>query len=381
MNQNIDMFLLNNADNINNKNKLVVVGMSGGVDSSVAAWILKQNGYKVIGLFMKNWEDEESSNCTYKDDLLDAASVADKIGIDFEYINFSKEYKDKVFSIFLKEYSLGRTPNPDILCNSEIKFRVFLDYCLNLGAQYIATGHYARIRKTGSKYQLLKAIDLKKDQSYFLYRLNQEQLSRSIFPLGDICKTKVREIAKKIGLHNFNKKDSTGICFIGEKSFSSFLERFIPVKEGVILTIDGKKIGTHKGVHFYTLGQRKGLGIGGVKDYSSYDALDTGAWYVARKDLKKNIIYAVRSKHHQLLNTSRLQAANIHWIDNSMPAIKNNLYHAKTRYRQLDSECKLLNLNDDELEIMFTEKQWAITPGQSVVIYDNDICMGGGIIY
>lgn len=373
------MFLLNNADK--NKNKLVVVGMSGGVDSSVAAWMLKQNGYKVIGLFMKNWEDTGSSNCTYKDDLIDAASVADKIGIDFEYINFSKEYKDKVFSIFLKEYSLGRTPNPDILCNSEIKFRVFLDYCMHLGAQYIATGHYARIRKNGSRYQLLKAIDLKKDQSYFLYRLNQEQLSHSIFPLGNINKTTVREIAKKIGLHNFNKKDSTGICFIGEKLFSSFLERFIPVKEGVILTLDGKKIGIHKGVHFYTLGQRKGLGIGGIKNYSSSSNFETGAWYVVRKDLENNIVYVVKGKDHPLLNLSRLQAANIHWIDESMPAIKNNLYKAKTRYRQLDSECKLLNLKDNELEMIFTEKQWAITPGQSVVIYDNDICMGGGIIY
>ncbi|AGF49065.1 tRNA 2-thiouridine(34) synthase MnmA [Candidatus Kinetoplastidibacterium galati] len=379
MKNNIDMFLLNNADNI--KNKLVIVGMSGGVDSSVAAWILKQSGCKVVGLFMRNWEDNESSNCTYKDDLIDAASVADKIGIDFEYINFSKEYKDKVFSIFLEEYSLGRTPNPDILCNSEIKFRVFLDYCLQLGAQYIATGHYARIRKMGYKYHLLKAIDLKKDQSYFLYRLNQEQLSRSIFPLGEMEKTKVREIAKKIGLHNFNKKDSTGICFIGEKLFSTFLEKFIPTRKGDILTIDGKKIGTHKGVHFYTLGQRKGLGIGGIKNYTSLHNFDAGAWYVARKDLKNNIIYVVRGREHQLLNSSRLQAANVHWIDESMPAIKNITYHAKTRYRQTDSECKLLNLNNDELEMVFTEKQWAITPGQSVVIYDDNICMGGGIIY
>ncbi|AFZ83668.1 tRNA (5-methylaminomethyl-2-thiouridylate)-methyltransferase [Candidatus Kinetoplastibacterium blastocrithidii TCC012E] len=380
MKNSIDMCLSNKESG--NKNKLVVVGMSGGVDSSVAAWILKQNGYKVVGLFMKNWEDHESSDCTYKNDLIDAASVADKIGIDFEYANFSREYKDKVFSIFLKEYSLGRTPNPDILCNSEIKFRVFLDYCLQLGANYIATGHYARIKKIDSKYHLLKAVDLKKDQSYFLYRLNQEQLSRSIFPLGCIQKTEVREIAREIGLHNFDKKDSTGICFIGEKFFSGFLEKFIPIKKGAILTLDGKEIGVHKGVHFYTLGQRKGLGIGGIKDYNpSSNIFENAAWYVARKDLKNNILYVVRGKNHQLLNSNRLQAANIHWINELMPTKKNNLYHAKTRYRQIDSECKLLNLNDNEIEIEFKEKQWAITPGQSVVIYDNDICMGGGIIY
>ncbi|AGF46915.1 tRNA (5-methylaminomethyl-2-thiouridylate)-methyltransferase [Candidatus Kinetoplastibacterium desouzaii TCC079E] len=356
--------------------ELVVIGMSGGVDSSVAAWILKEEGYKVVGLFMQNWENDESSSCSIKNDLLDATSVADLIGIDFEYVNFSEDYKEKVFSIFLKEYSLGRTPNPDILCNSEIKFKAFLDHSLKIGAKKIATGHYARIKKNENKYQLLKAIDLNKDQSYFLYRLNQEQLSRSLFPIGNLHKKDVRALAKKIGLPNAYKKDSTGICFIGEKSFTTFLNKYIPFKRGPILTLDGKQIGEHNGISFYTIGQRKGLGIGGVKNLSVSD----NAWYVVKKDLYNNIIYVSQGRDSSLLQSKLLEAEDIHWIEGCEPQkLDNYLFSAKSRYRQQDSSCTI-KTNQNKLIVSFLENQWAITEGQSVVIYDNDVCLGGGII-
>ncbi len=263
----------------------VVVGMSGGVDSSVTAWLLKQQGYEVVGLFMKNWEDDDDSEyCSTRQDLLDAASVADLVGVEFEYVNFAAEYKDRVFAEFLREYSAGRTPNPDVLCNAEIKFKAFLDHAMALGAEHIATGHYARVREVpvdggGSQFQLLKALDGSKDQSYFLHRLNQAQLSRTLFPLGEIHKTEVRRIAHEIGLHNAAKKDSTGICFIGERPFREFLNRYLPTEPGPILTPEGQKVGRHEGLSFYTLGQRKGLGVGGVKGASAKTARPRpGTW-------------------------------------------------------------------------------------------------------
>ncbi|AGF47649.1 tRNA 2-thiouridine(34) synthase MnmA [Candidatus Kinetoplastidibacterium crithidiae] len=358
--------------------ELVVLGMSGGVDSSVAAFILKEQGYKVVGLFMQNWEDDSNDSfCNIKEDLLDAASVADLIGIDFEYINFAKEYKEKVFSIFLQEYSMGRTPNPDILCNSEIKFKAFLEHSLKIGATKIATGHYARIKNENNKFQLLKAVDSNKDQSYFLYKLNQNQLSSAIFPIGNLYKTQVREIAKKIGLHNASKKDSTGICFIGERPFADFLNKYIKEKEGPILTIDGKEIGTHKGVFFYTIGQRKGLGLGGIKGFSS----QKNPWYVFKKDLDKNIIYVVQDHDNKMLYSKTLEINDISWINGFPPdKVEQNDYSSKSRYRQSEAKCKIKFIGNEKALITFFEPQWAITKGQSLVIYDNDVCLGGGII-
>ncbi|WBF65873.1 MAG: tRNA 2-thiouridine(34) synthase MnmA [Candidatus Kinetoplastibacterium crithidii] len=359
--------------------EFVVLGMSGGVDSSVAAFLLKEQGYKVVGLFMQNWEDDNNDSfCNIKQDLLDAASVADLIGIDFEYINFAKEYKEKVFSIFLQEYSMGRTPNPDILCNSEIKFKAFLEHAFKIGATKIATGHYARIKNENNKFQLLKAIDSNKDQSYFLYRLNQKQLANTIFPIGNLYKTQVREIAKEIGLHNASKKDSTGICFIGERPFSDFLSKYIKEKEGPILTLDGKEIGTHKGVYFYTIGQRKGLRLGGVKGFSSQE----NPWYVVKKDLDKNIIYVVQDHDNELLYSKILEINDISWINGFPPyKIEQKYYSSKSRYRQSESKCKIEFINNNEKALItFYEPQWAITNGQSLVVYDNDVCLGGGII-
>ncbi|MVW71068.1 tRNA 2-thiouridine(34) synthase MnmA [Bordetella sp. 15P40C-2] len=360
----------------------VVVGMSGGVDSSVTAWLLKQQGYEVIGLFMKNWEDDDDSEyCSTRQDLLDAASVADRVGVDFEYVNFAAEYKDRVFAEFLREYSAGRTPNPDVLCNAEIKFKAFLDHAMNLGADHIATGHYARVRAVqgpqGTEYQLLKALDSTKDQSYFLHRLNQAQLSRTLFPLGDIPKTEVRRIAHEIGLHNAAKKDSTGICFIGERPFREFLNRYLPTAPGDILTPEGKRIGRHHGLAFYTLGQRKGLGIGGVKGNQREDGT-ADAWYAARKDLERNVLYAVQGHDHPWLLSRGLQALDASWIAGRAPNVQQ--YGAKTRYRQPDAACQLVSADASQFELSFTEPQWAVTPGQSAVLYDGDVCLGGGII-
>jgi tRNA-specific 2-thiouridylase len=373
--------LLNDLDNnyrVVEPPSKVVVGMSGGVDSSVAAWLLKQQGYDVVGLFMKNWEDDDDSEyCSTRQDWIDVVSVADLIGIDVEAVNFAAEYKDRVFSDFLREYSAGRTPNPDVLCNAEIKFKAFLDHAMRLGADAIATGHYARVRKNDEKVELLKATDLTKDQSYFLHRLNQEQLSRVMFPLGNLNKTAVREIAEKIGLPNAKKKDSTGICFIGERPFREFLSKYLPSQPGPMKTLDGKTVGEHIGLAFYTLGQRKGIGLGGSQAGSG------DPWFVAAKDLVNNTLIVVQGHQHPLLYSQTLQTQDINWISGDVPDISKT-YGAKTRYRQEDASC-VLNLKTDQTGLKnfgldFDSQQWAVTPGQSAVLYLNEVCLGGGII-
>lgn len=361
----------------------VVVGMSGGVDSSVSAWLLKQQGYDVIGLFMKNWEDDDDSEyCSSRQDWLDAASVADVVGVDIEAVNFAAEYKDRVFTEFLREYSAGRTPNPDVLCNAEIKFKAFLDHAMSLGADLIATGHYARVKKVNTKgqdhFQLLKAIDLTKDQSYFLHRLNQQQLERTLFPLGEVHKTEVRRIAHELQLPNAAKKDSTGICFIGERPFREFLNRYLPSKPGLIKTPEGDVLGKHQGLSFYTLGQRKGLGIGGVKG-RQHDDGTADAWYVARKDLESNTLYAVQGHDHPWLLERALTAQDASWVSGAAPDAGN--YTAKTRYRQVDAACELSRATGGPaFDLLFDQNQWAVTPGQSAVMYSGDVCLGGGII-
>ena len=351
----------------------VVIGMSGGVDSSVAAWILKQQGYHVVGLFMKNWEDDDNSEyCSSRQDWLDVVSVADLIGIDVEAVNFASEYKDRVFAEFLKEYSAGRTPNPDVLCNAEIKFKAFLDHAIGLGAKAIATGHYAKTARVGAEVHLQKAIDESKDQSYFLYRLNQQQLSQVIFPLGGIHKRVVREIAQLIGLPNAAKKDSTGICFIGERPFRDFLNRYLPNQPGPIKTEDGKTVGEHIGLAFYTLGQRKGIGMGGSKDGSG------DPWFVAKKEMSTNTLYIVQGHEHPWLLNSTLQASQLSWTFEGLPQLGS--YSAKTRYRQVDAPCQLIESSGDHFTLQFDQAQWAVTPGQSAVLYDGQRCLGGGII-
>jgi len=352
----------------------VVVGLSGGVDSSVTALLLKQQGYDVIGLFMKNWEDDDNSEyCSSRQDLLDAVSIADTIDIPIEAVNFAKEYKDRVFSSFLSEYQAGRTPNPDILCNAEIKFKAFLDHAMRLGADCIATGHYAQVREVNGLFQLLKAADSSKDQSYFLHRLDQAQLSKAMFPLGKLLKSEVRTIAEQHGLCNFAKKDSTGICFIGERPFREFLSDYLPTQPGEIRTPEGKLLGRHIGLSFYTLGQRQGLGIGGDKDSSGEP------WFVAAKDMVNNRLIVVQGHDHPALLSTRLDALNSHWISGSAPLL-NHPYAAKTRYRQNDAPCQIKQLTDNECSISFDQPQWAVTPGQSVVLYDGEICLGGAII-
>lgn len=348
----------------------IVVGISGGVDSAVTALLLKQQGYKVIGLFMKNWEDDDSDEyCSSRQDLIDAVSIADTIGIPIETVNFAKEYKDHVFSHFLREYAAGRTPNPDILCNSEIKFKAFLEHAVNMGADSIATGHYAQIRKVDGNYQLLKAIDSSKDQSYFLYRLNQTQLSKAIFPLGMLLKSQVREIARQHNLSNYAKKDSTGICFIGKRPFREFLNRYLPAQPGPIFTPDGKMVGEHMGLSFYTIGQRQGLGIGG----------QGLPWFVAAKNIANNHLIVVQGHDHPALLSTFLDATELHWIDSHIPNIARD-YTAKIRYRQTDVSCHFNALSDILGSVEFSKVQWAVTPGQSMVIYDGEICLGGGII-
>ncbi len=356
------------------RNNTVIVGLSGGVDSSVTALLLKNQGYNVVGLFMKNWEDDDDDEyCSSKQDLVDAVSVADKIGIDIEVVNFSKEYKEKVFSEFINEIKSGRTPNPDILCNSEIKFNAFLNHAISMGADKIATGHYAQIKEYDGLFSLLKADDSTKDQSYFLYRLNQHQLSKSIFPLGKLLKKDVREIAKKESLHNSDKKDSTGICFIGERPFTEFLNRYIENSPGPIKNEYGKTLGEHIGLMFYTLGQRQGLGIGGSKTSNGEP------WFVAEKDIKENTLIVAQGHNHPLLFKDGLIAKQMHWIHGSLPK-KHWVYAAKTRYRQPDSPCEIDMIKDDYVEIFFGQKQWAITPGQSVVVYESNVCLGGAVI-
>ncbi len=352
----------------------VFVGMSGGVDSSVTALLLKEQGYQVTGLFMKNWEDDDNDEyCSSRQDLLDAVSVADAIGIPIEAVNFSREYKERVFSDFLREYQAGRTPNPDILCNAEIKFKAFLEHAMNLGADTIATGHYAQVRESDGLFQLLKACDGSKDQSYFLHRLNQAQLSHAMFPLGKILKSQVRAIAAQHRLPNHAKKDSTGICFIGERPFREFLNRYLPTQPGEMWTPDGKVVGEHIGLSFYTIGQRQGLGIGGAKHASGEP------WFVAGKDLACNRLIVVQGHDHPALFSRHLAALDNHWISGSAPLL-NHRYAAKTRYRQADALCHLTGVSEGSCEIAFDEAQWAVTPGQSVVVYDGNVCLGGAII-
>jgi len=360
----------------------VVVGMSGGVDSSVTAWLLKQQGYEVVGLFMKNWEDDDDSEyCSSRQDWLDAASVADLVGVDIEAVNFAAEYKDRVFAEFLREYSAGRTPNPDVLCNAEIKFKAFLDHAMSLGAERIATGHYARVRAVegplGTRHELLRGLDPSKDQSYFLHRLNQAQLARTLFPLGELHKSEVRRIAREIGLPNAAKKDSTGICFIGERPFREFLNRYLPTAPGPILTPEGREVGRHQGLAFYTLGQRKGLGVGGVRGSQRADGT-ADAWYVARKDLAANTLYVVQGHDHPWLLADALHAGQASWVGGEPPAA--GRYGAKTRYRQADAGCRFAGQEQDTFELGFDQPQWAVTPGQSTVLYDGEICLGGGVI-
>lgn len=347
----------------------IIVGMSGGVDSAVTALLLKQQGYRVTGLFMKNWEDEDDEHCPARQDFLDVLAVAEVIGIEVEAVNFSVEYKERVFSYFLREYQAGRTPNPDVLCNAEIKFKAFLEHALSLGGERIATGHYARLREVDGRFELLKAADLAKDQSYFLYRLNQSQLSKSLFPLGELTKPEVRRIAEQAGLPNFAKKDSTGICFIGERPFREFLQRYLPIQPGDICTPDGRVVGRHQGLMYHTLGQRQGLGIGGAGE----------AWFVAGKNLPENRLIVVQGHDHPLLFNPSLRAADLNWIAALAPDTA-PVYAAKTRYRQADAGCRLSLLDDTGFTLTFDTPQWAITPGQSAALYAGDVCLGGGII-
>lgn len=358
--------------------KRVVIGMSGGVDSSVSAHLLKEQGYEVIGLFMKNWEDDDDAEfCSSRQDWIDAASVADVVGVDIEAVNFATEYKDRVFSEFLREYQAGRTPNPDVLCNAEIKFKAFLDHAMQLGADYIATGHYARVREINGRFELLKARDLSKDQSYFLHRLNQAQLSKTLFPLGEIHKTEVRSIAEKLQLPNATKKDSTGICFIGERPFREFLNRYLAQQPGPIRTPEGELIGQHIGLSFYTLGQRKGIGIGGIRSHQNEDG-SSDAWYVARKDIASNTLYVVQGHDHAWLLSPTLQADQASWIAGTQPDLTELM--ARTRYRQADVAANFSAVNGQQFQLQFHDAQWAVTPGQSAVLYQGDVCLGGGII-
>ncbi|MDD2154947.1 tRNA 2-thiouridine(34) synthase MnmA [Glaesserella parasuis] len=358
-----------------NAKKKVICGMSGGVDSSVSAFILQQQGYQVEGLFMKNWEeDDDTDYCTAAADLADAQAVCDKLGIKLHKINFAAEYWDNVFEHFLAEYKAGRTPNPDILCNKEIKFKAFLEYAAeDLGANFIATGHYVRRPPLDQQPKLLRGLDSNKDQSYFLYTLSEQQVAQSLFPVGDIEKPIVRAIAEDLGLATAKKKDSTGICFIGERKFKDFLARYLPAQAGDIKTVDGQVIGRHDGLMYHTLGQRKGLGIGGVKGASE------NAWYVVEKDLVNNVLIVAQGQDNSALLSSGLIASQLHWVDRQ-PIREKLRCTVKTRYRQADILCEIQPLDDETIRVIFDEPQIAVTPGQSAVFYQGEVCLGGGII-
>jgi tRNA-uridine 2-sulfurtransferase len=362
-----------------NSQKKVIVGMSGGVDSSVSAYLLQQQGYQVEGLFMKNWEEDDNEEyCTAAEDLADAQAVCDKLGIYLHTINFAAEYWDNVFEYFLDEYKSGRTPNPDILCNKEIKFKAFLEFADEvLDADYIAMGHYVRrsFPKSDEKPQMLRGLDGNKDQSYFLYTLSHEQVARSLFPVGDLEKPEVRRIAEQQGLITAKKKDSTGICFIGERKFTDFLSRYLPAQPGKIETPDGLVIGEHQGLMYHTLGQRKGLHIGGQKGGGGNES----AWYVAEKDLTRNVLIAVQGGDHPLLKSQGLIASQLHWVDRN-PITEPLRCSVKTRYRQSDIACTVTPIDQNNIEVIFDEPQVAVTPGQSAVFYSGEICLGGGII-
>jgi tRNA-specific 2-thiouridylase len=352
--------------------KKIIVGLSGGVDSAVSAYLLLEQGYNIEAVFMKNWEGDDTAEfCPAEQDMADAQAVCDKLGIQLRMVNFANEYWERVFAYFLTEYRAGRTPNPDILCNKEIKFRAFLDYAKLQGADYIATGHYVRTRQDGDNCYLLKGSDPAKDQSYFLHALTSDQLAQSIFPVGDLLKSDVRAIANKIGLGNANKKDSTGICFIGERKFKTFLNEYLPAQPGNIETLDGEVIGKHDGLMFYTIGQRQGLQIGGKKDKPELP------WFVAQKDLARNVLVVVQGEHPALLRNS-LTIISPHWINNA-PELPLQCT-AKIRYRQVDQACVVTKIDETHYRVDFTEPQRAVTPGQFAVFYDGEVCLGGGVI-
>ncbi len=355
--------------------KNIIVGMSGGVDSSVAALKLIEEGHQVTGLFMKNWEEDDGTEyCTAMEDLADAQQVCDKLDIELKTVNFASEYWDEVFEVFLSEFKLGRTPNPDILCNKHVKFKAFLNYAIeDLGAEYIATGHYARVNQKDGLFQLLKGLDPNKEQSYFLYTLGQKALSKTLFPIGELQKPELRAIAKKAGFDNYKKKDSTGICFIGERKFKEFLQRYLPTQPGEMRTPEGKFIARHQGLMYYTLGQRQGLGIGGVKNAPDEP------WYVLEKDLDNNVLIVGQGHDHPLMLHNTLEATQLDWCS-EQPLTRSIECKAKTRYRQADQDCKLIPLDNGRCKASFKQPQRAITPGQSVVFYDGDVCLGGGII-
>lgn len=358
-----------------NSQKKVIVGMSGGVDSSVSAYLLQQQGYQVTGLFMKNWEeDDDTEYCSAAADLADAQAVCDKLGIELLTINFAAEYWDNVFEHFLEEYKAGRTPNPDILCNKEIKFKAFLEYAAeDLGADYIATGHYVRRRDINGTTQLLRGLDSNKDQSYFLYTLSHDQVSQSLFPVGELEKPEVRRIAEQLGLITAKKKDSTGICFIGERKFRDFLARYLPAKPGPIMTVDGQEIGQHDGLMYHTLGQRKGLKIGGTREGSDEP------WYVVDKDVENNILIVAQGHEHPRLMSAGLIAQQLDWVSRE-PLTQPMRCVVKTRYRQEDIPCTVTPLGDDKISVRFDNPVAAVTPGQSAVFYQDEVCLGGGVI-
>jgi tRNA-specific 2-thiouridylase len=356
----------------------VIVGLSGGVDSAVAAHLLLGQGYVVEGLFMKNWEEDDAPGyCSAAADLADAQATADKLGMRLRTVNFATEYWDRVFEAFLAEYRALRTPNPDVLCNSEIKFRAFLDHALDLGADWIATGHYARVAHAADRSRLLLARDANKDQTYFLHRLTQAQLSRALFPLADLAKAEVRDLARRLGLANAAKKDSTGICFIGERRFADFLARWLPDDPGPIETPDGRVLGEHRGLAWYTIGQRSGLGIGGVRDAGE------APWFVAAKDAARNTLVVVQGAEHPLLYSDGLRGEQLHWIAGTPPVPTDRLPFAclcRLRHRQPLQRCTLVEYDSDLCRVRFAEPQRAVTPGQSVVFYQGEVCLGGAVI-